>query len=602
MANTFTLTTDAYGERYMQLYCVQTTNIATNKSTINWTLSSIGGTSNYYTTGPTTVTIAGKQVYYREKVAWDTKVFPAAKGSISGSLVVDHDAYGNKTIAVSMSTSIYTGVVKTYSGNWSLDSIPRNAKITSATNFTDLDNPSISFSNPGNFTMDVWLEPNPVGDHLCVRTNIPNTGSYTWSLTDAEREALRSKCVRNSCTIRLGLYTYINGVQYADYKDMTYTMTENAATKPSVEVEISLNNGNLPSAYDGMYIQGVSKVDVRLSATGKYGAGIGSYYAKIGDKIYYSDSFTSDEIQGVGAVDIIGYAKDSRGFTGEAKKSVNVIEYSKPSVTVIAYRCNSSGEEDREGAYIRVGFTATITSLDGENSATYIIDHGGTPITGTGTSYLSEPIACDVSRVVSVEVKVSDAVSSTTKSAVIPIAFTLMDFYHTGMGVALGKVATRNGFDCAMDAYFGNRPLQEVGSPIADTDAVNLAYLIATYGDIKSDPTYPDCYYRIVDGQKEWLNPPMVSEGEYRTTERWAGKPVYTKIVPFGSLPNATSAYVNWYPNSGNVSQVISAVAVASGGSMLNIVDSANRETIWIITDGDYSAQTASVVLKYTKV
>jgi hypothetical protein len=29
-----------------------------------------------------------------------------------------------------------------------------------------------------------------------------------------------------------------------------------------------------------------------------------------------------------------------------------------------------------------------------------------------------------------------------------------MDFYHTGQGVALGKVATRNGFDCAMPAYF----------------------------------------------------------------------------------------------------------------------------------------------------
>jgi hypothetical protein len=29
-----------------------------------------------------------------------------------------------------------------------------------------------------------------------------------------------------------------------------------------------------------------------------------------------------------------------------------------------------------------------------------------------------------------------------------------MDFYHTGMGVAFGKVATRDGFDCAMPAYF----------------------------------------------------------------------------------------------------------------------------------------------------
>jgi hypothetical protein len=58
---------------------------------------------------------------------------------------------------------------------------------------------------------------------------------------------------------------------------------------------------------------------------------------------------------------------------------------------------------------------------------------------------------------------------------------------------------------------------------------------------------------------------------------------------------------VNWYPDVGNVDQVISAVAVTSGGSMLNVIDSANRETVWIITDGDYSSQTASVILKYTK-
>ena len=93
----------------------------------------------------------------------------------------------------------------------------------------------------------------------------------------------------------------------------------------------------------------------------------------------------------------------------------------------------------------------------------------------------------------------------------------------------------------------------------------------------------------------------MVSGVEYRTTERWMGKPVYTKIVSFGSLPNATSKYIEWYPDSGTVAYVISAVAVSSGGSVLNVVDSANPNTIWIVTKGDYSAQTAYVVLKYIK-
>jgi hypothetical protein len=37
--------------------------------------------------------------------------------------------------------------------------------------------------------------------------------------------------------------------------------------------------------------------------------------------------------------------------------------------------------------------------------------------------------------------------------------------------------------------------------------------------------------YRIVDDVVEWINPPMELDTEYRLTERWLGKPVYTKAV-----------------------------------------------------------------------
>ena len=39
------------------------------------------------------------------------------------------------------------------------------------------------------------------------------------------------------------------------------------------------------------------------------------------------------------------------------------------------------------------------------------------------------------------------------------------------------------------------------------------------------------CYYRTVDGEVEWINPPMVVGTEYRTTERFSGKPVYTAVT-----------------------------------------------------------------------
>lgn len=42
---------------------------------------------------------------------------------------------------------------------------------------------------------------------------------------------------------------------------------------------------------------------------------------------------------------------------------------------------------------------------------------------------------------------------------------------------------------------------------------------------------YPGCYYRMVGSEKEWLNPPLFTNSEYRTTERYLGKPVYSKLI-----------------------------------------------------------------------
>lgn len=379
MARTFYLDsnsgTGSYQGRYLKVECTQTTDIATNKSTIHWTLTSLGGISTYYGTGPTTLTINGVQVYYSGRIAWETYQFPAAKGSVSGTTIVDHNADGSKTITVGLSTAVSYFDVSSFSGTWTLDSIPRQAKITAASDFTDVSNPSISFSNPGGFPMDVWLEPNPVGDHLCVRKNIPNAGGYTWILTDAERDALRNKCAGKSCTIRLGLYSYVGGVEYADYRDMTYTMTENAATKPSVSLGITLNNGQLPSKFNGLYIQGKSRLNVSLSAAGKYGASIKSFWATVEGKTYNGSSFTSDAIQGSGAVGIVGYAKDSRDFTGSASGQVNVIAYSKPLViplasenAILCYRSDGNGNRTSSSTSVWIKAKRFYHTVSGKNT------------------------------------------------------------------------------------------------------------------------------------------------------------------------------------------------------------------------------------------
>lgn len=56
---------------------------------------------------------------------------------------------------------------------------------------------------------------------------------------------------------------------------------------------------------------------------------------------------------------------------------------------------------------------------------------------------------------------------------------------------------------------------------------------------------HPGCFYRMVNGVMEWINPPAAIGVEYRTVQRWNGHPVYQKIVALGRLPNAQVSRYN---------------------------------------------------------
>ena len=128
-----TLTSKAYDGRYLEVTCQQIPNVEENTSEIRWTLSVRGGESSYYSTGPTTVTIAGQQVYYCKRKSYSTKVFPAAKGSISGSLTVAHNDDGSLTVPVSLTTAIFDSKpLDTVSEDWQLDTIARASLIRAA--------------------------------------------------------------------------------------------------------------------------------------------------------------------------------------------------------------------------------------------------------------------------------------------------------------------------------------------------------------------------------------------------------------------------------------------------------------------------------------
>lgn len=282
--------------------------------------------------------------------------------------------------------------------------------------------------------------------------------TVSWDTTLGNTLALASQNTSGeSVSVVFTMVTY-SGSTEVGTNQATSICAIPSSVKPSVTLAVTDAAGYY-STY-GAYVQGYSKLKITATPTLAYGSPITSYAITADGKSYSTNPTTTDVVQHSGSIPITAKVTDARTRPSElASSSITVLEYAKPAVTVTAYRCNSSGTSDQEGGYMKFSFSATITSLNSKNSATYSISYkigtgAATTVTGSGLSYTSSAILCDVTSVASIEVTVTDKLSSSTKSAVVPLAFTLMDFYNTGKGVALGKVATRNGFDCAMAAYF----------------------------------------------------------------------------------------------------------------------------------------------------
>jgi hypothetical protein len=492
----------------------------------------------------------------------------------------------------------------TYTYSMGVDPAASKVSASNGTLATAL-NLTVTRYNSG-FTHTITYKCGSASGTVCTKATAT---TVAWNTSNGNVLALASQNTAGpTVSVTFTITTY-SGTTVIGTDGTTVTMTIPDSVKPSLALSITDAAGYL-STY-GAYVQGYSRLRIASTVTLAYGSPVKAFSVIADSKTYnyYSvETVTTGAVQGKGTLTVTAAVADNRSrSSGLVSENITVLEYSRPSVSVNAYRCNSSGAADQEGAYMRVEVDSTISSLNGKNSATYKVVYSGGTLTGNGTSFTSGPLECDVSSIHNIEVTITDKLSSTTKAAVIPIAYTLLDFYKTGRGIAFGKVGTRDGFDCAMDAYFGNKRVQEVGSPTADTDAVNRAYVHDTFAPATEDATYPGCYYRMVGSVKEWLNPPLVVGVEYRTTERYAGKPVYILMKDLGSLPNAGSRTVQ--DLSANVDRIVDAVfnTANADASYHNA-----QEVSWYVgsygwpycimkTTTDMSAYTARITIKYTK-
>lgn len=411
-------------------------------------------------------------------------------------------------------TASYGGGGST-SANVTFPAIKRFATITnSPASLTDEDTPWFSYNNPANGSMSCWLEINPVGTHFAERTLSGRSGTFTWDLTETERNNLR-KQLKNSNTgkIRIGLYTTVGGVTGNTYVDRPFTIINanpifnNFTFEDTNSVTLALTGDS------SVNINGYSNIKATISTLNKAiaqkQASMSKYRFSIGDSsfdINYSDSAdVSSTINNAtnGTYNI--YAVDSRNnSTLVTKLASTEINYS--GVYIDKQNTNIQRDDNQvgdgavltlNGTFWNDNFGNVSNSLNisyqlkKSTSSTWL--NGTTTITPTITDnsfsfngYIAsnnQNTTWDLDAAYDIKIIVSDELSTSEYITVLNTAVPTMSFDREGVGIM-----------CSYDQSKGGG-LQVYGEPIGE----------------KQD---------------------VYSTSEVKTNKVWIdGKPIYRKVI-----------------------------------------------------------------------
>ena len=162
-----------------------------------------------------------------------------------------------------------------------------------------------------------------------------------------------------------------------------------------------------------------------------------------------------------------------------------------------------------------------------------------------------------------------------------------------------------------------------------DTFCIDVFYNIAYKHDVVIDfintgdqeasvqaPVFISADNTLPDGEEllapiEWLNPPMLLGVEYRTTERYMGKPVYAKLIDLGL--SAAGGTISANANISNWESFVFVQAIVGGtaapifpntsftGAWCVYVSNINSTTISVYTGSSRGGDQCYCLLKYTK-
>lgn len=354
-----------------------------NQTTINWQAGINTGTStshdDYYNNAVKIydIYINGVKVYAGG--TWSQIHVGNDKQLTSGTATIPHNNDGSKSFDISISAWTYSSSNYSGSGTFTLNDIPRQAKVSTFANFNDESNPILTYSNSaGNVvsSLQSCIASSDGGTIYVPYRDISKTGtSYTFELTDSERTTLRNATPNNSnLGVRVYIKTILNGVTYYDYKDSTMSIIN---ANPFIEIIDYSDVNSATSDFthnDHVIIQGLSRLQFQFyDVEALKGATLSKLYININGNVVQTP-FTGTSIAtatyNYNEVDVsenttaVLTLEDSRGLQTSYNVPLTIWEYDTPTAMITTYRENNFYTE----SHIKVD--ANYSSLNDLNTIT----------------------------------------------------------------------------------------------------------------------------------------------------------------------------------------------------------------------------------------
>ena len=514
MASSGSFNTTGYQGRYLTFaWSVSSQSVANNTTTIAWTLKGAGtASSSWYRAGNFKVVINGSTVY-----SSSTRI-QLYDGTLvaSGNFTMAHDTAGNKTFSASAEAGIYTVAVNcSGSGSFTLPQIARAAKITSAPNFTDIQNPTINYQNAaGNnvTTLQACISLTGSTDNISYR-DIPKTGtSYTFNLTEAERNVLRA-AAPNSNTLSVIFYikTIISGQTYYETATRTMTIVNATPTMASPTYQDSNSTTAAITEDNQKIIQKQSSLTIAIpAATALKYATITKYQVTING---VTREQTAAGNMSWGVLDVSQNiaatikAIDSRGNSVTKSMQITVEAWQQP------YAVISCSRENNFYTDTVLNVSPTVSSLSGKNSVIIQEQHKKTTDSAYSTP-ASVPANTDTTIQLdnhydwNVKIIVSDRLASTTYNIIVQKGMPIVYF---------DRLKSSTGFNC-----FPTKPDSVESQGLALDDVICIGsqqlydrYDFTTSGTVSLLGVYD---YRLIEGLFNGFTIPDAYEKAYRLT------------------------------------------------------------------------------------